>query len=92
MRKHNYRTLYDSRLRALFGSKGGCVRFFSRHPWWGLAAAYCRLAYRQRIDPLTAARDWFDHKAVPQLGDDSLTDDAHALQAARRAGLQKNLF
>ena len=83
-----YKTRYRTTLKALFGSAGGLARFFYLHPAWGpLMASSIQQGYQQEVSPETAARGWFDHKALPQLADDDLTLESHraARQAARQA-------
>jgi hypothetical protein len=83
-----YKTRYRTTLKALFGSAGGLARFFYLHPAWGpLMASSIQQGYQQELSPETAARGWFDHKALPQLADDDLTLESHraARQAARQA-------
>lgn len=88
-----YRQFYRNRLIALLGGRAGYSAFFRAHPsWQRLANAYAHRAYNERIPPLIAARDWFDNKAVHQLGDDSLTFEVRELTTARRKLAQKTLF
>ncbi len=80
-----YRVKFRQRVKALLGGQAGFDQFFRRHPYTPSMWRYARAARQQRIDPLSAARDWFTYKVAPQLGCDSAN-------AAAQTGDRQKLF